>query len=948
VFARRAAGVNSAEAVSTGEYVHVYSGRLTDGRPVRFLVLAPAYADDGDARGAFERAADRWERASGHRAIVAVLARGTDPGPWLAVEQVDGQRLDDAGAALSLAELRSVVADAAEGLREGGRADGHGAGLTPAHVWVCRDRTGVTGRIEWGLDRACRVAAGEAVPSPYAAPELTGNPTEATAATDVYALGAITYAAATGQPPADADGDGAGDDGRVRPPSAVDPSLPATLDTVVLRALSADPGDRYATPYEFKLALLFDLGGADSQPPGGQSRAGGGEDGAGRRTGAGDQDGSPDRWTAAVDRPTRRAALGVLGLATVGGGLLAARRLGDNGSAPATGGPVGTPEWPDQGGSPEAEFAFQFTADPAGGGVLTVEHGGGDRIRAGNLLLRSDALEGSPRRWSDDAAYEPDDRIGAGDSLAVTVETPFSVSVAWAVNGHREELANWSTAGEVERSSPLLSGPPSASFVIEYADGVVTARHEAGDVVPVSQLQFRGEGFSGEPAIRWSETPDGNAEALVQPGDRIQLDAAEDAVVHLLWLRDADGALTTVDQEAILSQGGPVITTPDRQSILAQFYGPGRPLDAGVGGVSTGRYGPENAGVGAGVTGPAGGATGQWSFASGRPTTGNLLVFGAMAPSPVVGGGTVYAGSTDGALYAIDAVDGAELWRLRAGAFSSATLQDGRLYVGGEDLLAVDPADGSILWRVENSQHVVGPPRVVDGTVYAVTSTPPGGAVYAVDADDGSRSWIDREREGVVRPPAVVDGTVYVSGSDVVALSAADGHTRWTYESGMTPTAPAVADGTLYVGGADESKDEGGVTALDPSDGSVRWQQPTPGPVFASPVPTDGAVYAAGGVSTDGTLTAGFLAALAADDGSPSGRVGRGSPITYPPTVADGTVYAVDGENHVVAVDAGEWTTRWTLRVDDDLRGPPVVTDGRLFVAGERHSVHAFWSPSRR
>ncbi|MGI8475707.1 MAG: PQQ-binding-like beta-propeller repeat protein [Thermomicrobiales bacterium] len=75
--------------------------------------------------------------------------------------------------------------------------------------------------------------------------------------------------------------------------------------------------------------------------------------------------------------------------------------------------------------------------------------------------------------------------------------------------------------------------------------------------------------------------------------------------------------------------------------------------------------------------GPSGSPVAIWRFAAG----------GSVASSPAVVGGTVYVGSVDHNLYAVDAVSGAERWRFAAdgGVFSSPAVVGGAVYIGSRD-----------------------------------------------------------------------------------------------------------------------------------------------------------------------------------------------------------------------------------------------------------------------
>ena len=94
-----------------------------------------------------------------------------------------------------------------------------------------------------------------------------------------------------------------------------------------------------------------------------------------------------------------------------------------------------------------------------------------------------------------------------------------------------------------------------------------------------------------------------------------------------------------------------------------------------------------------------------WSFQTGA----------GLSASPTVAGGTVYVGSWDGYEYALDATTGAQKWRTSlgitsvascvppsAGVSSTATVQNGVVYVGGGDSYwyALDANTGAVLWRL--------------------------------------------------------------------------------------------------------------------------------------------------------------------------------------------------------------------------------------------------------
>ena len=97
----------------------------------------------------------------------------------------------------------------------------------------------------------------------YMAPEqIQGRDVDGRA--DVYALGCVIFECLTGRPPFQLDNDVAVIWAHMRSdppePSAIDRSLPRTVDAVVRRALAKDPGDRYATCAELATELASAVG----------------------------------------------------------------------------------------------------------------------------------------------------------------------------------------------------------------------------------------------------------------------------------------------------------------------------------------------------------------------------------------------------------------------------------------------------------------------------------------------------------------------------------------------------------------------------------------------------------------------------------------------------------------------------------------------------------------
>ena len=165
-----------------------------------------------------------------------------------------------------------------------------------------------------------------------------------------------------------------------------------------------------------------------------------------------------------------------------------------------------------------------------------------------------------------------------------------------------------------------------------------------------------------------------------------------------------------------------------------------------------------NTGLGGG-----GGAVGtkKWEF-----LTGN-----SVESSPAIGAdGTVYVGSDDKKVYALDGATGAKKWEFLTGnsvGSSPAIGADGTVYVGSGDkkVYALDGATGAKKWEFLTGNSVYSSPAIgADGTVYIGSGN---NKVNALDGATGAKKWEFLKGGSVYSSPAIgADGTVYIGSYD--------------------------------------------------------------------------------------------------------------------------------------------------------------------------------------
>jgi outer membrane protein assembly factor BamB len=332
---------------------------------------------------------------------------------------------------------------------------------------------------------------------------------------------------------------------------------------------------------------------------------------------------------------------------------------------------------------------------------------------------------------------------------------------------------------------------------------------------------------------------------------------------------------------------------------------------------------------------------------------------GMVQSSAALHDGTVYIGSGDGLLYALDASTGAQRWRFRTGRAISSTpaVADGLVFVGSRDntFWAVDERTGEERWRLETGRDVPFPWGFESGDLYTSSPAWAGGTlyfgsgdgrVYAVDPKSGRIRWRFSTRGRVRSSPAVADGRLYTGSADgtLYALDAKSGRELWRFdteghglESGKfgfdrrtIQASPAVGDGRVYVGSRD-----GFLYAVDAATGKQLWRvDHQMSWVNTSPAFADGIVYA-------GSSDERFLQAVDARTGRERWRVTTQRPVWSSPAVVGNMVYVGDGSGTVYAVDRASGQERWRHQAGRRIFSSPVIADGVLYVGNDDGGVYA-------
>lgn len=315
-----------------------------------------------------------------------------------------------------------------------------------------------------------------------------------------------------------------------------------------------------------------------------------------------------------------------------------------------------------------------------------------------------------------------------------------------------------------------------------------------------------------------------------------------------------------------------------------------------------------------------------------------------VAWSMAVADGRIHA--SDGpTLFALDAREGADQWRLNTDAWVYALKAErGTVITGtrGGGVQAWEASNGQKLWEITGCQtdfeSPEAGPALHEGTVYVWQE----GRLRALDARTGEERWAFPIGDAAscggvpVRVAQAHDGFVYISaGTRVMALDVASGRVRWHFEApAVFLCPPTFVPGAAVTGGGVYLADYlGTVYALDATDGRDRWRIATEARASVEPVLVAGGHVHVG--SGKGLYT------LDAVTGTPKWRFQAGGDIVGAPAVAEGRIHFGSTDHLLYTLKADDGRLRWKLATGGEITGSPVVRDGVVYACSKDRCVYA-------
>ncbi len=296
--------------------------------------------------------------------------------------------------------------------------------------------------------------------------------------------------------------------------------------------------------------------------------------------------------------------------------------------------------------------------------------------------------------------------------------------------------------------------------------------------------------------------------------------------------------------------------------------------------------------------------------------------------APIVDRGTVFVGSDDNNLYAIDAATGELKWQyFTLGKVYTPAAKDGFVFAASFDnyIYALD-LNGNLKWKTSIGSSIASPPLAYNNILYGGFDK----YIYAIHIVNGSIKWTYATDGWIGSTPAISQGIVYAGSNDnkIYALDAGNKNLIWSYTTGGSiASSPSIINGVIYIGSNDNN-----IYAID-YNGNLKWSRKTNDWIKSSPAFFENMVFVG---SNDNNVYA-----LSTDNGDVIWNYGTNGGVESPPVVARGVVYAGSEDGTIYALDPenGKLINKYEI-------GKGIIalalSDNMLFATSKDGYVYAF------
>ena len=301
----------------------------------------------------------------------------------------------------------------------------------------------------------------------------------------------------------------------------------------------------------------------------------------------------------------------------------------------------------------------------------------------------------------------------------------------------------------------------------------------------------------------------------------------------------------------------------------------------------------------------------------------------------------VYAGSTDGNLYAVDLAGGKRRWALadRSGFTASAAVRDGLVYVGDSEgrFYCVDAQSGKVKWTLSTGAEIDSSANFYRDCVLVGSQDT---NLYCFQAETGKLVWKFDTKDQVWSFPSVLGDRAYFGSCDrqfhVVDLRQGKCLAQVDMDA-ETACAAALMGETAYVG-----TEEGRFLAVAPGRPGVLWHYEDT---------ADPAAFRSSAAVTPQAVIVGsrdkLVRAFDPKTGRPLWSFTTKGQVDSSPVVAGNRVFVGSSDGRLYGLDLKSGHEVWQFNAGAAIVASPAVAAGRLVIGSEDGNLYCFGEKSR-
>ncbi len=293
--------------------------------------------------------------------------------------------------------------------------------------------------------------------------------------------------------------------------------------------------------------------------------------------------------------------------------------------------------------------------------------------------------------------------------------------------------------------------------------------------------------------------------------------------------------------------------------------------------------------------------------------------------------GTIYVGSYDKNMYALNAADGGFLWKYPTdgGIVTRPAAYDGNIFFGSEDyrLHVVSARTGKVIWTFYSGGRIYSSPRIAENHVFFGSDDH---YIHAVNVMTGRASW-RFETAAQVRSSPFVTGEAVYAGCESGEFYCVNfrGELKWRFKAKLAVTSsPVVAEGVVYFNSLDSS-----LYSIDALSGWVIWRFRMGKGSVVSPYLTEGLLFTG---SADG-----FLYAIEAHSSKEVWRFHTEHQVSGSPVVYKDSLYCGSADGCLYCLEYRTGRLRWKFQAQGSITGVPLVYDDVVYVGSSDHLLYA-------